>query len=630
MVRLVIKIIKFSADLLIVLTICAIVFVLAARINAFEQFVVWSRRYERWQVDELVTLAAVLLIALGIFSWRGWRGLGREIKQRKQKEIELSQRNQELSMLYAVALASTRDPSATSIMHNTLAELMRTLDLPFGCIYLKRGAKFSLQSYRGYSDEELESLKELDPTTYPWITDVKVVREPVHHAADEISAREKAHGIQSWVSVPMKTRNEVIGAIRLASPDIDRFAPADISLITGVANQVTTVLEAKGLEQRLQQAQKMESIGRLAGGVAHDFNNLLTAMTGYASLSLEMIPPDDPVSEFLREIQKSVDRATNLNKQLLAFARRQVIEPKVIDLNELILDVGKMLRRLIGEDIELVTRPASDVCAVKVDPGQIGQVLVNMAVNARDAMPQGGTLTIETAHVDVDESMAQTRPDVVPGPHIMLAISDTGTGMTEEVKEHLFEPFFTTKEKGKGTGLGLATCYGIVKQNSGHIWVHSELGQGTTFKIYFPQTTEPPISLDQKEKQGMQRGVETILLVEDEPSVRDLTAHILRQLGYTVLEASHGDEALGLVQQHADERIHMLLSDVVMPRMNGRELADKLNTLRPELRVLLMSGYADEAIVRHGALEPGIAFLQKPFSPEILARKIREVLDRNS
>lgn len=630
MVQVVIKLIKLTADLIIVLTVCTIMFVLAARINAFEQFFVWSRRYERWQVDELVTLAVLLLIALSIFSWRGWRSLGREIAQRKQKEAELSQRNQELSMVYAIALASTRDPSVTSIVHNTLAELMRTLSLPLGCIYLKRGAKFVLQSYRGYSDEQVELLKELDPSTHPWLMDVKVVREPIDRASGEIGPWDKAHGIQSWVSVPMKTRNEVIGAIRLASPDINRFTPAELSLITGVASQVTTVLEAKALEQRLLHAQKMESIGQLAGGVAHDFNNLLTAMTGYTTLSLEMIPEENPAHDFLQELQKSVERTANLNKQLLAFARRQVSEPKVIDLNELILDVGKMLRRLISEDIELVIRSAADPCIVKVDPGQLTQVLVNMAVNARDAMPQGGTLTIETARANVhlDESNLQPQGDATPAPYVLLTVSDTGTGMTEEVKEHLFEPFFTTKEKGKGTGLGLATCYGIVKQNNGHIQVQSELGEGTTFRIYFPEATEKPVSIHAKQTQQMQRGVETILLVEDEPSVRELASHILRQLGYTVLEAESGEQALSLVQQHEQTPIHLLLSDVVMPRMSGRELMQKLHALRPELKVLLMSGYADEAIARHGVMEPGVAFLQKPFSPEALASKVREILDR--
>lgn len=629
MVQVAIKFIKLTADLLIVLTICTIMFVLAARINAFEQFFIWSRRYERWQVDELFTLALMLLIALSIFSWRGWRSLGREIKQRKQKEAELSQRNQELSMLYAIALASTRDPSVTSIVHNTLAELMRTLDMPLGSIYLKRGAKFVLQSYRGYSDEQVESLRELDPSIHPWLVDVKVVREPIDRTSGEIGPWDKAYGIQSWASVPMKTRNEVIGAIRLASPDINRFTTTELSLIAGVANQVTTVLESKGLEQRLLQAQKMESIGRLAGGVAHDFNNLLTAMTGYTTLSLEMIPSDDPVREFLQELQKSVDRATNLNKQLLAFARRQVSEPKVIDLNELILDVGNMLRRLISEDIELIIRPATEPCTVKVDPGQLTQVLVNMAVNARDAMPQGGRLTIETArvHASLDDPELHRRSEATPGQHILLSISDTGTGMSDEVKEHLFEPFFTTKEKGKGTGLGLATCYGIIKQNNGHIQVQSELGEGTTFKIYFPHTTEAPISLQTKQTQPMQRGVETILLVEDEPSVRELTTHILRQLGYTVLEADSGEQALRLVQQHNQVPIHLLLSDVVMPRMSGRELMQKLHALRPDVKVLLMSGYADDAIARHGALEPSVGFLQKPFSPEALASKVREVLD---
>ncbi len=627
MIQGILTVLRTSLDLFILFVTCLIVFVISAQLDAFERFVQWSRQYEQWQLDEMGAVAAMLLIALGIFSWRGWWSLGQEVKQRRQTEQELRQRNQELSTLYTVALASTQDPSPLSIQNNTLAELTRALNMPFGLIHLRRGQKFILQSYRGYTEEEAHRLRELELDQYPWLAEVKLVREPLDQPPDQIEAWEKALGIQTWISVPMRAKNELVGVIRLACQVEYHCTPARISLITGVANQNALVLEQKTLEQQLLHSQKMESIGRLAGGVAHDFNNLLTAITGYASLSLELIPPNDPTSDFIREIQKSADRATNLNKQLLAFARRQMIEPKVIDLNELIVDMTKMLGRLISEDIQLVTLPSSEVCTVKVDPGQIGQVLVNLAVNARDAMPRGGKLTIETDNLTIDEGYAHSRPNLSPGPYVMLAVSDNGTGMTEEVKAHLFEPFFTTKEKGKGTGLGLATCYGIVKHNGGHIWVYSELGQGTTFKIYFPRVADEPVHLSPEAAPVLRGGTETILLVEDEASVRELAVHILRQQGYTVLEASNGEEALQLAQQRLPEEIHLLLSDVVMPQMGGRELADKLRELRPDVKVLFTSGYTDDAIIQHGVLKAGLAFLQKPFSPVVLARKVREVLD---
>jgi len=388
-------------------------------------------------------------------------------------------------------------------------------------------------------------------------------------------------------------------------------------------------LERKQLEAQFLQAQKMESVGRLAGGVAHDFNNLLTAMLGYATLALGAIPPDNPARLHVHQVQRAANRAASLTHQLLAFARRQIIEPRVTNLNHLILDMDKMLRRLIGEDIELLTLVARDLWAVKVDPSQIEQVLVNLAVNARDAMSEGGRLTIETANVTLGSDYARSHAEVSPGEYVMLAVSDTGLGMTEEVKAHLFEPFFTTKEQGKGTGLGLATCYGLVKQSGGHIWVYSEVGKGTTFKIYLPRVEEAVSGLPQHEAAAPpRRGTETVLLVEDEPSVREVAAHVLRDQGYRVLEAANGDEAFRLAQEYANQEIHLLLADVVLPQMGGRELADRLKALRPDIKVLFISGYTDNAIVHHGALEAGVAFLQKPFSPTALARKVREVLDK--
>ena len=391
-----------------------------------------------------------------------------------------------------------------------------------------------------------------------------------------------------------------------------------------VARDVT---ERKRLEAQFQQAQKMDGIGRLAGGVAHDFNNLLTVMTGYGEMARETLSPADPAREDLGELLKAAERATDLTRQLLAFARKQPIEPRILNLNDLIVDMGRLLRRLIGEDIELVTHPSPELGQARADPGQIEQVIVNLAINARDAMPQGGKLTIETRNATLDDLYARQHLEVSAGAYVLLAISDTGIGMDAEVQSHLFEPFFTTKAAGKGTGLGLATCYGIVKQHGGAIGVYSEVGHGTTFKIYLPRAIAPARESARRDNaDGLPRGVETVLLVEDEVSVRALAARVLRIQGYTVIEAANGDEALALAL-HSGRTIDLLLTDVIMPQIGGKALADRLTQLLPGVRVLFMSGYTDDAIIHHGRLEPGIAFLHKPFSPAALARKVREALD---
>ena len=394
--------------------------------------------------------------------------------------------------------------------------------------------------------------------------------------------------------------------------------------------QVVTqdISERKRLEEQLIQSQKMEAVGQLAGGVAHDFNNLLTVIKGYCQLSLLHLEKSDPLWGNLQEIEKATQRATDLTRQLLAFSRRQILDLKVLDLNALLKDLNKMLRRIIGEDIELVTLLAGDLGRVKIDPGQIEQVVLNLAVNARDAMPSGGKLTIETANVELDEGYAETHMGVTPGHCVRLSVSDTGAGMPQEVKEKIFEPFFTTKEKGKGTGLGLSTVYGIIKQSNGNIWVYSEPGHGTTIKIYLPRVEEEldtPYGGD--ETDSMPRGSETVLLVEDEPSVRDLAHRLLGQQGYTVLDATNGLEALQVVQKQGEEKIHLLMTDVVMPQMGGKELADQMKILKPGVKVLYISGYTDDAIVQHGVLAPGTHFLQKPFSLKTLSHKVREALD---
>ncbi len=382
------------------------------------------------------------------------------------------------------------------------------------------------------------------------------------------------------------------------------------------------------MEERLLQAQKMEVVGRLAGGVAHDFNNILTAINGYATFALDALHPGDPVRADVEQIVASAERAANLTRQLLAFSRRQIIEQRVVSLNDLVLNLDKMLRRLIGEDIELVVIPGEDLAPVKADPGQIEQVIVNLAVNARDAMPGGGKLIIETANVSLDAEYAQRHPGAQVGDYVLLAVTDTGVGMTDEVKAHLFEPFFTTKEPGKGTGLGLATVYGIVKQHGGNIYAYSELGKGTTFKIYLPAVEAEAERLPRRDEEGyVPRGTETVLVVEDEANVRAIVTRTLTEQGYTVLEAADGYEALRLARDYEGE-IHLLLTDVVMPQMGGKELSERFAAIRPGVKTLFMSGYTDNAIVHRGILEPGVAFLQKPFTAAALARRVRQALDR--
>jgi two-component system cell cycle sensor histidine kinase/response regulator CckA len=386
------------------------------------------------------------------------------------------------------------------------------------------------------------------------------------------------------------------------------------------------VTDRKRLEEQLRQAQKMEAVGRLAGGVAHDFNNVLTAIFGYADLLTEEFPAGSPARQDLEEIRKAATRAAALTRQLLAFSRQQVLAPVVLSVNDLVDDVDKMLRRLVGEDVELRLTLVRDAGNVRADSGQLQQVIVNLVVNARDAMPTGGKLLIETADADLTEQYAELHQAVIPGRYVMLAVSDTGVGMDAQTKARIFEPFFTTKEKGKGTGLGLSTVYGIVKQSGGYVWVYSEPGHGTTFKVYLPRVDAPAEPQAPPREAATLTGTETILLAEDDEILRPLTKGLLAKLGYTVLDAESAEQALAVAGARQGP-IHLLVADVVMPGASGRELARRLAQSRPETRVLYVSGYTDDAIVHHGMLEPGLKFLQKPFTPATLARKVREVLD---
>ena len=393
--------------------------------------------------------------------------------------------------------------------------------------------------------------------------------------------------------------------------------------VQGIARDVT---ERRRLEAHLLQSQKMEAIGRLAGGVAHDFNNMLTVITGYSQWMLDELPPGSPMRESAAEILLATNRAASLTRQLLVFSRNQVIQPIIVDLNDLVAQMDQMLRRLIGENIELVTKTYSDLGLIQADPGQIEQVILNLAVNARDAMPLGGRLTLETTDVHIHEQRARTEGDCSPGAYVMLAVSDTGSGIDEEIKAHIFEPFFTTKEQGRGTGLGLSTVYGIVKQDGGHIRVESQPGIGTVFRIYFPRVGNRPAPQVIPRPKARSRGTETILLVEDEAALRRIVGEMLTRLGYTIVEAPDSRSAEKVAADYG-KPIQLLLTDVVMPELGGRELAWRLKAVRRDLKVLFMSGYADDTIAQQGVLEAGAAYLQKPFTPDTLAGKIREALD---
>ena len=395
----------------------------------------------------------------------------------------------------------------------------------------------------------------------------------------------------------------------------------------GIGMFVAETTERRGLEAQLQQAQKMEAVGQLAGGIAHDFNNLLTVITSYGAMVMGDLPRESPHAADVQEILNAANRASSLTRQLLAFSRRQVLQPHVLDLNELTGNLEKMLRRLLREDIQLVTRFDPRLALVNADAGQLEQVIVNLVVNARDAMPRGGRISIETSNVTLGEGYGPMHANTTPGPYVLLSVSDTGKGMDKATQAHIFEPFFTTKPIGQGTGLGLSTVYGIVKQSGGYVWVYSELDRGTTFKVYLPAVSgiTKPNESERDAQAQVAGGPERILLVEDEPNVRRIAKRILERNGYTVLEASNGTEALRMLERR-QEPIALVLTDLVMPEMGGRELASKLRIVSPTSRVLFMSGYTEDAVLRQSVMEPGAIFLDKPFTFDTLIRKVREAL----
>jgi signal transduction histidine kinase/CheY-like chemotaxis protein len=450
-----------------------------------------------------------------------------------------------------------------------------------------------------------------------------------------IGEHDGARTPHSALSAPMTVMGRTVGCIEIQSYQGGSFEQEHATAMRMAANLAANAVEnvilierEQAKEEQLRQAQKMESIGTLAGGIAHDFNNLMTAVTGYSELALRSLSADDPLRPKIEVIKSAGERATGLTRQLLAFSRKQMLQPKVLDLNSVISGIAQMLPRVIGEHIDLSFSPGDPLGQIKADPSQIEQVLLNLAVNARDAMPECGRLTIETRNVHLTGKFGRSDLTVEPGHYVMMAVSDTGTGMDDETQSHIFEPFFTTKGVGKGTGLGLSTVYGIVKQSGGSLVVQSELGKGTTFKIYLPRVDEITESeAFDGESAEVARGQETVLLVEDEEVVRNLSREILETYGYSVLVAANGREGLR-VGEEFQGKIDLVITDVIMPLMGGPEMTESLRTSRPDTRVLFMSGFTDDAIVHHGVLDESVSFLQKPFSLEALASKAREVLDQ--
>ena len=505
------------------------------------------------------------------------------------------------------------------LLAENVTDVIWTMDLDRKFTYVSP----SVRLFTGYTPEETLALT-LEETLTPASLELAQTRLAEESALAQ--AQPEGQPRPATLELELRTKNGGTVCAEVRGSFL-KDAQGNLTGVLGVSRDITG---RKQLEEQLRQAQKMEVVGRLAGGVAHDFNNLLTAILGYCELLLAAQEEGAPGRQDVLEIKKAGERAALLTRQLLAFSRRQVLKPKLLNLNKVMDDLGQMLQRVIGEDIELAVLPGPGLGLVLADPGQMEQVILNLAVNARDAMPQGGRLTIKTANVDLDENYARSHTGLEPGPYVLLAVSDTGCGMEAQTRANIFEPFFTTKEVGKGTGLGLSMVYGIIRQSGGHIWVYSEPGQGTMFKIYLPRLA----AAQEAPAKGLapevpDKGRETILLVEDEEVVRRVAHRILAAYGYTVLDARDGHDAVQVLEGQAGP-VHLVLTDLVMPGMNGRELARELSTRRPEMKILFMSGYAENGIVNQGVLEEGIAYIQKPFEARVLARRVRELLDASS
>ncbi len=573
-------------------------------------------------------------------------GLVQDITERKQSEGEIRRRNRELDLLNRVIAATATASDTETILDTVCHELALVFDVPQVTATLLNQEKPIVTFVADYHEKEKPDIlnKSVPAENNPVVQYMRANKNPlvIENAQQDprlafFKDLMQERGTVSILILPLIIDERVVGSLNIGTTETRSFSDEEISLAQSVAEQVTGALirvrldeQHRQLEDQLRQSHKMEAIGRLAGGIAHDFNNLLTVITGYSELLLNhQMDKNDPEYKAAELIREASERASTLTRQLLAFSRQQVIQPTVLDLNAVIADLNKMLSRLVSEAIDLKTDLAPSLGYIKADSGQVEQVIMNLVINAVDAMPKGGELTLQTAKVDVDRDYANKHVGLKPGPYVVLTVLDTGEGMDAEIQSRIFEPFFTTKEKDKGTGLGLATVYGIVQQNSGYISVSSQPEQGTTFQIYFPRLDQEPVSRYQGQTSlNAQQGTETILLVEDEEIVRGLASRALRRNGYRILEAANGQEAIKVFEQYDNEPIHLLLTDVVMPGgLNGQELANLLTARQPGLKVLLMSGHVDHDIAETGLLESGVPFLQKPFSPIALSLKIRELLD---
>ena len=592
-----------------------------------------ARKRIFWVCASILLVAVIGVIGISILITRSIQELASGVEQLEQgkwgrslrvySRDELGRLTESFNKMSRTIMEQQEEVSKYTRQLQTLSE-----NAPFGMVMIDKDGTFKyinpkFRELLGYDLNDIPNGKTWFRRAYPdptyrhhvistWIDDLEGFKSGEKRPRTfTVTCKDGTEKIINFIPVQLETGENLI-----ACEDITELKRAEE--------------EKAVLHEQLRQSQKVEAIGRLAGGIAHDFNNLLTVIKGYSQLSSFELKEGDPLRVNIDEIQNAAERAASLTRQLLAFSRRQVMEMKVLDLNTLLRDLEKMLRRVIGEDIEMVIQLAEDLGRVRADVGQIEQVIMNLAVNAKDAMPSGGKLTIETANVELDESYARSHVDVRHGHYVMFSVSDTGVGMTPEVRERIFEPFFTTKEMGKGTGLGLSTTYGIVKQSEGHIWVYSVQGKGTTFKIYLPRVNEPLEEIRKEVlKEELPRGNETILIVEDEEDVRKLAGKILEKQGYRILETFNGDDALVACERRKSP-IHLMLADIIMPGMSGSELAKLLKPLYPEIKILYMSGYTDNAVVRHGVLEKGVNYIQKPFTMEGLARKVREVLDKDS
>jgi signal transduction histidine kinase/ActR/RegA family two-component response regulator/Flp pilus assembly protein TadD len=550
------------------------------------------------------------------------KALEQEITGRKQFEEELSEHGEHLEKM-------VRERTENLERAN---ENLRKKTHDFGervkelrCLY---AVSESLRDPRSSMEKILKGLPALliPGWQYPDITCVRISLKGKQYLTDIF--RETEHQQMEEIAQQGAVEGKIEVFYLEERPDADEgpFLKEERDLLSAIAELIANFHEHKQLEEQFRQSQKMEAVGRLAGGIAHDFNNMMTIISGYADLLLTK-GEVDPFRKELDEIKTAASRATRLTGQLLAFSRKQIIKPEFLDSKKLLLNLEKMLQRLIGEDIELTMALHPLVGTIWVDPGQVEQIILNLAVNARDAMPLGGKLTIEASDVFLGDEYSEKHVSVEPGPYVMIAVSDTGSGMDETVKQQAFEPFFTTKEKSKGTGLGLSTVYGIVKQNQGYIWIYSELNQGTTFKIYFPRHDSSGIEAVTVQTRVLNlAGSETILLVEDEEAVRMVAKKMLEAFDYKVIHTGDTEEALRICREH-EGTIHLLLTDVVMPKMSGRQLANRVTEITPSIKVIFMSGYTDNAIAQHGVLDANTVFIEKPFTPDSLVRKVREVLD---